>query len=125
MKIIIETIPGNMQRYKTPGDWFRDKDGTLHIKVSCMGNQDYEVLVAIHELVETLLCEHRGIKEEDIADFDIKFEENRKEGNEDEPGDDDAAMYRAEHLFATGIEKLMASELGVNWNAYSKAVMEA
>lgn len=121
MKIQIETIPHAEQRYETVGDWFRDKDGTLHIKVSDMGNDKYALLVAIHELIEVSLCEHRGITQGQVDAFDMEFEANRKDGDESEAGDDPAAPYGKEHRFATGIESLMASELDVNWKEYEDA----
>ena len=44
-KIIIESVPHDSHRYETVGDWYREEDGTLRIKVSDMGNEDYEILV--------------------------------------------------------------------------------
>ncbi len=123
MRVVIETIPHGSQRYETVGDWWFDPDGTLQIRTSDMGNEDYEILVALHELVEVLLCKKRGITDEVVSAFDVAFEAARVEGNEDEPGDDPAAPYRKEHLFATGVEKLLAAELGVDWKTYDKAVM--
>ena len=62
--------------------------------------------------------------EEDVTAFDEAFEKARKPGNVDEPGDDPKAPYRKQHLIATGVEKLMAAELGVDWKAYDKKVNE-
>ena len=121
MHINIHTIPHNTHRYETVGDYWDDEEGT-NIRVSDMGNEDYEFLVVIHELIEQYLCKKRGISEEDISKFDIKFEKNRPEGNEDEPGDDQKAPYRKEHFFATTIERLIAGELGVDWKEYDKAI---
>jgi hypothetical protein len=39
-----------------------------------------------------------------------------------EPGDHPGAPYHREHVFATRIERLLAEELGVDWNAYSAAI---
>jgi len=122
MKILIETIRHENHRYPTVGDWTRDPDGTLHIKVSEEIGDKYATLVALHELVEVLLCEERGITDAVVTEFDEKFEENRQVDDDSEPGDDPLAPYRKEHLFATGIEKLMAAELDVNWKAYEQAI---
>ena len=122
MKIVIETIPHKRQRYETVGDYFYDKDGVLQIRISNMRNDQYAELVIIHELVELILCKAKGVKFSDIDAFDKAFEKRRKPGNTDEPGDDDAAPYRDEHLFATGIEKLLCSKLGINWATYDKKV---
>ena len=61
MKTIIETISHKAQKYPTVGDWRNDPDGTLRIRVSDMKNEDYEFLIALHELVEQHLCKKRGI----------------------------------------------------------------
>lgn len=121
--ILIRTIPHTSHRYETVGDYEYDQDMNETISVSKMGNDDYEFLVAIHELVESYLCLKRGIDENDITDFDIKFEENRKEGDLSEPGDAEDAPYRKEHFFATTIERLMAAELGVDWKTYDDTVV--
>jgi hypothetical protein len=123
MKIIIETIPHQQQRYPTVGDWIFDKDGTLHITVSDMGDDRYEFLVGVHEAVEAFLCRHRGISEESITEFDIKFEKNRQYNDISEPGDNPLAPYRKEHFFATSIERLIAAELKVDWFVYDETVV--
>ena len=123
MQINIKTIPHNEQRYDTCGDYY-DTDESTEIKVSDLGNEDYEFLVAVHELIEQYLCKKRGIKELDITDFDEVFEMKRVQGNTDEPGDDKNAPYRREHFFATSIERLVSAEIGVDWSEYDKAINE-
>lgn len=122
----IITKPQDEQRYDTVGDWrYRTTEYMLpylDITVSDMDNSDYEFLVAIHELVEAHLCRKRGIKEEDVTAFDEAFEKLRKEDNFDEPGNDVRAPYYKEHQFATMVEKLIALEIGVNWDEYDKTV---
>lgn len=122
MTIIIETIKHSEHRYSTCGDWFRDEDGNLRIKVSDMGNYDYEFLVALHELVEAWLCYNRNISEHEVTNFDKEYELNRSPANHEEPGDSLDAPYRDEHCAATGIEKIMCSMLGIPWSAYESAV---
>lgn len=123
MKIVIETIPHSDQRYPTSGDYFWDQDGTMHIKVSDLGNDDYALLVAIHELVEGVLCKKRGITDDVITAFDVGFEATRKEGDESEPGDDPACVYGREHCTATAVERLMCAELGISWFDYEQACL--
>ena len=123
MKIVIETIPHLTHRYQTCGDWYRDKEGNLQIKVSQEIGDEYALLVALHELVEVALCEKRGITTDQVDAFDKAFEAARVEGNEDEPGDDPNAPYRKEHFFATSIERLMSAELGVDWKEYDEKIM--
>ena len=38
------------------------------------------------------------------------------------PGDHPKAPYRAEHFFATNLERLFSSELGVDWFEYDRDV---
>lgn len=123
MNITLKSIPHDQQRYETVGDWIVDeKTGDITILVSDMGDEDYNVLVALHELIEVKLCQKRGITQKEVDEFDKAFEEKREEGNEDEPGDDAAAPYRKEHFFATNVEALMAGELGVVWKDYEEKV---
>jgi len=125
MRIDIHTIPHSEQRYPTVGDYFTDKEGTLHILVSKMSDPRYEQLVAIHELIEVLLTEHKNIKEEDITNFDLLFEAERAEGkhtDDEEPGWDPRSPYGRQHAFAEAIERLTALQLDVDWEIYDKEV---
>lgn len=124
MKIVIETVPHKSQRYDTVGDWFRDPEGTLHIKVSEEIGDKAASLVALHELIEVLLCEDRGVTQIAVDKFDVEFEDEREPGNNDEPGDDPNAPYYKEHFFATSIERLMAAELNVDWKLYDDVINE-
>ena len=119
---MVETIPHEAQRYPTVGDW-QWKDGTLVIRVSELGDWRYNALVAVHELVEVLLCKHDGVTEESVDKFDIEYEKQRDDKDvESEPGDDNNAPYRKQHCVATGIERILAAELGVAWNDYADKI---
>lgn len=122
MKIVIETIPHKDQRYNTCGDYWQDADGTLQIRVSEMKNEMYNGMIAVHELVEFLLCRANGIKEEDITDFDLWFEAKRKRGNHDEPGFHPTAPYLKEHTIATAVELMMCQGANLSWYRYDKKV---
>lgn len=125
MNMTIRTIPHANQRYDTPGDWTFDGEGNLSIWVSSLGDWKVEALMAVHELVEVLICKHRGISQESVDAFDIQFEKDRKSGlhgEHDEPGDDRRAPYCREHCFACGVERQLASVLEVDWNKYVDAV---
>ena len=122
MNIHVQIIPHNKQRYETVGDWFFDGNGTLHIHVSKMSDSRYERLVAIHEIVEAVLCDEVGINEADVTKFDMAFEDARSMGNTTEPGDMIAAPYYRQHQIATGIEKMLAAELEVDWLEYEKEI---
>ena len=122
LDIHIKTIPHKEHRYPTFGDYWRSADGKQEMRISEMGNDDYAFLIAIHELIEWYLTEKRGVKEEDIKAFDEMFEKERLQGLHDEQkesGFDPRAPYVKEHTFATGIEKQLAKELGVEYDAYN------
>lgn len=121
MKIILETIPHESQRYETVGDWFY-WDRTLYIKVSETGNDDYNYLIALHELVEAWLCKRHGITQESVDEFDKLYEVNRAEDDLSEPGDDPNAPYREQHCTATGIERIVCAALGVPWKLYEETL---
>lgn len=125
--IQIEAIPHKKQRYETCGDYYKDvcDCGRKHwYFYSSKTNVDYEFLIVIHELVEWYLTQKRGIAEPKITAFDKLFEEERKQGKwkDEEPGFDKRAPYRKEHVFADKIEKLVAKELKVNWDKYTKDI---
>jgi hypothetical protein len=123
LRIHILTKPHSDQRYDTCGDWLFDKqDGSLIIYVSNLGDWKQELCVAVHELIEAMLCKDLGITDELVTEFDEDFESKRVEGNTDEPGDSPDAPYKAQHFFATSLERLLAAELGVDWKEYEEAI---
>ena len=124
MNIHIKTIPHKHQRYETVGDWFYDERGNLQIRVSEMPDARFELLVAVHELLEALDCDEHGVEQEVVDQFDMQYERDRHIGDDSEPGDSRMAPYYEEHQFATGVERLFAQRLGVNWRDYEKAVNE-
>ena len=108
-------------RYPTCGDYFKINDTTF-IEVCSQKTEDYEFLIMIHELIEEYLTRKRNISELDITKFDLMFEKEREEGlhsEDDEPGYDLRAPYRKEHIFSENIERLIAAELGVDWQKYN------
>jgi len=126
LDIKMRTINHDEHPYPTVGNYADTQTGGRLITVSGMANEDYEFLVALHELIESQLCKKRGITNEDINAFDIQFEKEREEGkhkDDEEPGFDPKAPYVREHTLATRIEKMVAKELGVDWTAYDNTVM--
>lgn len=119
MKIIIETIPHKRQRYETAGDWYYTGMGkklVLHIKVSETRNPLSSELVAVHELIEVLLCRQARVTRKQVDDFDFKFKPTEVN---DEPGDDPKSPYQRQHCFATAVERMMCAEFGLTWGAYA------
>lgn len=125
IQVVIETVPHDQHRYETTGDWFCNEKGELIIRVSQLNDWRHEVLLAVHELVEAVVCMHEGIDEHDVTEFDLAFEANRKEGDIREPGDQADAPYFEAHQIATMLEGQLAIALGVDWKTYEEGVLDA
>jgi hypothetical protein len=111
MDYSIKTIPHEDEKYDTAGNyWF--EDGKTQIRVSNLGNEDYEFLVIVHELIEEHLTRKRGIPESVITEWDINHIDHS------DPGSIEGCPYFAEHAFATYIEKHICSKFGIDWNEY-------
>jgi hypothetical protein len=110
-----KSIPQKEQRYSTIGDYWEDGD-TTHYRISELGNQYYETLILIHELVEWLLCQKKGIAEPDIK----KWDEDHPDS--DDPGSEPGCIYGDEHKFAELIENMICYKLGISWDDYNKAL---
>jgi hypothetical protein len=101
--ITISLIPAIQQRYETLGDWLFDGFGNLHIKVTDTGHEDVDLSVAIHELVEAILCRKAGISQDIVDIFDFSNQEL------EEPGDSLNAPYHYQHKVASHIEEEVLS----------------
>jgi hypothetical protein len=136
LRVHISSIPHKNQRYDTCGDWFQRQDdlGQLVINVSYLPSRREMFLVAIHELIEAFLCECAGITQASVDKFDKEFSdliynEDQKDlarpgDHEWEPGDDIRAPYYKQHQFASGIERILAAEAGVDWLTYEQHIKE-
>lgn len=110
----------DLMRNEGLGDYWSDNKGNVNITAYMKDEKSYNeaFLIVCHELIEQRLTEHRGIKEEDIDKFDYMVLHTRPEANE--PGDEPDAPYYCEHRFAENIERLIAAELGIDFNDYFK-----
>lgn len=123
-RIVIREVPHHMQRYDTCGDYFMDQDDEgdhLTITVSRLEDRNEMLLVAIHELIEWALCEAKGISLEAIDDFDMHLEGAQLDI---ESGDSPSAPYYHQHQIATGVERILAAEMGVDWLEYEQHIKE-
>ena len=78
MKITIETIPHGDQRIPGQvGDWQWITPAELRIRVSTMTEMTHCMAVALHEMVEAMLCWKDGVSEAAVDDFDKLFVVNR------------------------------------------------
>jgi hypothetical protein len=118
VRIIIQTIPHNQQRYSTCGDWIVDPaDRALYLYVSIMGNPDSEFAVAIHEMIEAWACLRAGISQTKVDEFDKRAAVVYPGA---EPGDLPDSPYLQQHVFATEIEKRVIAFLA--WQNHENAV---
>lgn len=121
-RVEIQTIPHAAQRYNTVGDWSfapaeqpttgQPSEGdspsagfatdVLLIKVSDTGNWKWNMLIALHEFCEAVLCTESGVSPEQVDVFDMAW----KQGfGFEEPGDDPRAPYYFEHQTAEMLEQ--------------------
>lgn len=131
MKIDIQIIPHNEQRYETVGDWWLDEDGILQVRASGLSSSRYSALIVIHEIVEVLIesVKRSGaiqvppalVEQTDM--FDKRYEYTRSPDNEEgEPGGEpDCPVYQG-HMAASAIERIAAMILGVNYNEYADEI---
>ena len=123
MTILVKTVPHKLQIYNTCGYWHWTEK-SLEIQVSDTGEEKYFWLILIHELVEALICKAQGISEAEVDKFDMDFERNRQvlTLSTAEPGDHPKCPYRFAHCIATGVERVVAAVIGVNWSEYECAL---
>lgn len=127
MKVTIETIPHSQQEYETIGDWkwTKTRNGSedlLWIGVSELGDWRKEMAVAVHELVEALLCRQAEISTQAVDQFDLNYENARTVSDDSEPGDDPTAPYRDQHCYATAVERMLIPLFGLSWKEYEDAI---
>lgn len=130
-KVIFGIIKHEDRRYETVGDYWLNDD-TWEFRASRMRPVTYSWLVLAHEFIEWLICRLTGVNMKSIDQFDIDYEGAREDPKRalapcgctfgEEPGDDVHAPYHSAHQCATLCEKAIARELGVDWEAYGKAV---
>ncbi|HXI49013.1 MAG TPA: hypothetical protein VNH39_10525 [Steroidobacteraceae bacterium] len=122
MRITIEVIKHEDQRYPTVGDWLWPNEHNLLIRVSELGDWRKEAAVAVHELVEAILCKADGVAAAAVDAFDRAYEADRPPLDDSEPGDDPTAPYHRQHCFATAVERMLIAALGMPWAEYEQAV---
>ena len=140
MNITIEAIDHKDQRYNTIGDWqwgWTDEETgefvvpspltripsltcDLRILVSNLKDDKMNCLIAIHEIIEALLCKFNEpeITTEQVDTFDMSHPEL------EEPGLSLDCPYMTQHLVATDIERMIADRLKVDWDEYEKRIRE-
>ena len=115
--ITIKVVPPSKMRYVTVGDWQWDDVGNLTITVADCGDWKSCFAIAVHELIEVVLCRAAGITQEEVDKFDLAWEGEDAPTNE--PGDDPCAPYNKQHQWATYVERLVILLLDMDWERYS------
>lgn len=116
-EITIRFIPQDDHRYDTVGDWFFE-GRKLVVLVSRMSNEVHQQAVAIHELVEALLCNAADVSQEAVDYFDMVGLGK----DSDEPGFEPTAPYHKQHCWADVVERTFIAAAGLSWSAYDQAV---
>jgi adenylosuccinate lyase len=117
MRIDACTIPHDAQRYNTVGDYYASGD-KIKLRISELGNEDYEFLVLLHELIEEYLCRKAGISDAQITQWDIEHSDHP------DPGSAEGCPYGSMHEFALEVEMLVAHKLEVDWGKYEQRLLE-
>ncbi len=116
--IDVQFIEHREQRYNTIGDWWIH-DGVLHVRISRLPLLSSMVAVAVHEIVEAILCYLAGIEEYRVSAFDAYIERNKIIV---EPGDHPRAPYHLQHGFATACERIIVAAAGTNWHLHESSM---
>jgi hypothetical protein len=123
MNISIKIIPKHKHRKEVDGvDWFWDKKGNLQVRISpiTQGNWRDEMLLAIHETVEALICRHLNISQKAVDTFDQAYDKAHPNDPDLDAGDDPLAPYNRPHCLATCVERALAYALDVQWGEYDQ-----
>ena len=120
MKIRVNIVEPETQRYETSGDYFYNRKGYLIFRISKQKTRFLEKMQLIHELIEQTLCEYSAILHERIDEFDMNYD--MKNSTYQEPGDDPNAPYHKQHVLAKDVEKMICKQLNLNFDEYFNSI---
>lgn len=103
-------------RYASAGDYFVSEFDETVIQAVKQQSDDYQFLIALHELFEQYSTERDGLSEEAILAHDLTHPEA------DEPGELPDSPYRKRHLQSELLERMAAEFLGVDWIKYNNEI---
>ncbi len=115
--LLVRFMPFGTLKNNDLGDWLEPQQDFRGITVAHTGNPDYDLLIAVHEIIEQHLCVRDGVPEADVAAWDAEHNNGDVSG-----GDLPDAPYHHQHKAAEGVEKAAAIALGVDWQAYCDAL---
>lgn len=122
--IVVDFIPHNQQRYNTVGDWQFEAPNSvrgkvLHVRVSQTGNDKANAAIAIHEIIEALLCLFQGVSFADVDSYDFH---NEGTAGTDCLSDNPKSPYFSQHNDALAIEYLFSRLLDLDWREYDELI---
>jgi hypothetical protein len=119
MNITIKIVPESEMRAEVDGaDWYWDRNGDLQVRVTPMSDWRREILLAVHEMVEALMCKVNGVTQASVDKFDLEYDKTHT--FDFDAGDAAGAPYEREHCLATAIERILCAEFKVNWESYDR-----
>ena len=94
MRFEAKSVDPSLMRYVTTGDWEIVGD-LVSITVADYGMRDNNAfLVALHELVESFVCNNDGIKEKQVSD------------------------ESTQHMIALDVERIVCNAIGIDWDEH-------
>lgn len=90
----------------------------LEVRVAPMSDWRYEVALAFHEAFEGALCKQNGVTVQEVDEFDRAYDLAHPNQPDLNAGDEQTAPYRAEHNYATIVDRLFIGACGLNWKDY-------
>ena len=115
-QVIINVLPPKAMRYRTNGDWRFPSPGVLLIEIADSGNWIFNMMVAVHEFTEVVLCTACGVTQKQVDRFDFAHQDD------DDPAEHPKAPYHFQHMVAMSVEMMLATFLRVKWRPYSDAL---
>lgn len=110
------TDPKEMRPEVDGVDWHWTPEGNLVVQIAPMSDWRYEMLLAVHELTEAIMCKHNDVSQQSVDEFDKEYDKTH--ATDCNAGDDSAAPYKLEHCYATAIERILCGAMGVDWKHY-------
>jgi len=96
MRFEAKSVDPSLMRYVTTGDWEIIGD-LVSITVADYGMRDENAfLVALHELVESFVCNKDGIKEKRVSD------------------------ESTQHMIAADVERIVCNAMGIDWDEHKR-----
>jgi hypothetical protein len=118
-------VPVREMRYRTLGDWQItpanpeiELPELIHVFVANLGDDRFNFLVAIHELIEAFLCKQAGITQQVVDAWDLTHLES------DDPGSAKDCPYMYQHHVATKVELLVMCAANISLVEYESKIKE-